>query len=251
MDANREYLVELEIKKLQASRRDTVERVYARWKLSLSPLQWQHLPSVFNVCRLAPFVPLINADASVTLSESDFQPAMENLSDLITAAFDTTKSQLLENVMVAQHPVHDAAKHTQQFKQLQLATMLFQCGSCRGYLAGFDSVKIHNCDPSLGLSWGKIEADLPLHSEFPYPFTFSAQGASLTAQILHAIGLDPMTTTASQLAAKDCVFRCLQCLPHEMLRSTFSAFSWMALVSDINTWWNAVGRLIDINLNLL
>lgn len=247
MDENRMYVAEIAVKKLRASRRDIVERLYAKWKLSRPPHLWKYLPSVFNICRLAPFVPLIEADASITLTETHFHPAMETLCDLIPAAFEVIRSQLLRDVLAAHHPAHDAARHTDEFQKLQLATMIFRCDSCFEYLSGFDSVKAHNCAPDIGLSWSNVEAELPSYGNFPYPFSFLPQGASVTAQVLNVAGLDPLSTTTSQLSEQDCAYQCVQCGPMGKLHV---AQSWMSFVRGIDSYLNEVDVLISVFIGL-
>lgn len=71
MDATRKYLIDLEVRKLRAGRRDVVEKLYAKYKLTIPPHQWRYLPSVYNICRLGPFVSLVEADAGITVAKAE------------------------------------------------------------------------------------------------------------------------------------------------------------------------------------
>ena len=233
MDARRQYLTALEVKKLRAGRRDIVEGLYAQYRLTIPPLQWKHLPSVFNICGLPPFVSLIEADAGVTVVEADFEACMSELPQLIAEAYERTKLRLRQSVLTAKHPIHEDVEFTEHFQELDLANIVFGCGSCDQYVLGFDSgVKAHNCYPGLGLSWDGFKRDLPSHDEFPHAFEFSPEGASVAVKVLEAVGLDPKTAVTSQLAEKDCAFRCLQCLHEGRYRGEY-AFSGMGLASGL------------------
>jgi len=232
LDAARQRLVEIELEKLHAGRRDIVEKVYAQYKLTLSPLLWKNLPSVYNICKLGPFVPLIEADAGVTVAAADFEACMGLLPQLIAEAFGRTKSRLHQSVMEANHPIHAGVQSSVNFQELELATMVFRCGSCRSYVLGFESgVTDHDCSPGVGLS--SYLRDLPIHDDFPYRFDFSAEGASAVTFVLEAAGLNPKSATVSELAEQDCAFRCLECT-YDHAHSVRSAFSWLGMVSDLS-----------------
>lgn len=245
MDVKRQYAIDLEVRKLRSRRRDVVEKLYAKYKLTISPQQWNHLPSVYNICRLGPFVPLIEADANSSVVEADFHFCMAALPLLIAEAYQDTKSRLRQSVLEAKHPTHDGIEGTEFFQELELATMVFRCGTCREFVVGFHSgVNVHNCSPQIGLAWGNPEEALPLHDEFPHPFEFSTKGASVAAQVLEGIDLDPTSVPTSQLMQNHYAFRCLECLQDSEVESK-DAYSWVAMVSS-----SLVIDLLSINVDI-
>lgn len=158
---------------------------------------------------------------------------MPALPQLIVDAYEDTKSRLRQSVIAANHPIHEGAELTENFQELELASMVFRCGLCGKYVLGFQSgVKVHNCSPGMGLSWDDFDKDLLPHDDFPYPFEFSMEGASVAVQVLEATGLDPKSATASQLADKDCAFRCLECIRSPLKYAKY-AFSWLGMVSAL------------------
>lgn len=101
---------------IKATRRDIVEKLYAYHKLTLPHAEWRNLPNVYNICRLEPFAALIDADTSIILTDEDFRPAIDNLSDLIANSYEAAKSRLRERVVAAMPPILEGMELTQEFQ---------------------------------------------------------------------------------------------------------------------------------------
>lgn len=209
--ANKTKRLAIEFLAIQARRRDIVEKLYAQYRITLFSSQWENLPVLFNICRLEPIRHLIDADRSVTVTEADLAPCMDNLPETLLKAIEGVKERLRNHVLTRM--AHGSVTQSEEFKELQLAMISFQCASCRHLVFSFNELKVHACTPpDQGVSRTIVAcyrtAPIQPDTEFPYTFMFCADGVPILQKLIQAVGLDHQTATAMQMDERDFRFRC-------------------------------------------
>lgn len=163
----------------------------------------------------------MNAEPDREVTLADFSVLMEGLGQSLASAYEETRNRLRQRVLSANDPLVSELRHTQQFQNLELASFVLRCGTCRTASFGWDDVWSHCCkDEHEGLclrvwrTWhvpyNVIDEMREYNVEFPYTFEYWECGSVAVREVIKSLGMDPRTTTTAQLDAEpDLRLECL------------------------------------------
>ncbi|KAF8953642.1 hypothetical protein BDZ97DRAFT_2082542 [Flammula alnicola] len=247
-----------ELRTLKVIRRRMVDSLYNTYKKSLRPSQWRYLPRTLDVCELEPFARLIDSSSDVPITEADFGQCMERLPELLTAEQDLLKIQLRGAISPVTSSLANPSNDTleageiteastssptaQPVDCLELATSVFECRVryCNldsRYLVGYDIIATHHCKPEReGVEASYYYSISPSASTLlarpDEKFTIDTTAVATARALVLCTGLDPNTTLATDMDAKDYRFTCLQCRPQKANGVwTRIGYSWRTAIS--------------------
>ncbi|KDR69738.1 hypothetical protein GALMADRAFT_145149 [Galerina marginata CBS 339.88] len=230
-----------ELAAVKNSRIQIVHGLYTTFKSFLRPSQWRYLPRSIDICRFKPFARIINSPADSRIGAKDFDQAMADLPELLSAASDAKKRRLrdllpaeINFVPFGQGDVSSELDH------LDLAISVFECYTERGrhdasfVLVGVEDIMTHHCnDDSHGLASASSYRRYPGSQSRTGELRFSKEGSAVASTLVHLAGLDSRTASAADLDEKDLRFACSRCLAQKGDDGTWSrcGYSWRTAIS--------------------
>ena len=236
LEKKRERL-EREMNQIQSARRLIIHTSYKEYQKKLMPSQWKYLPQTVDICAMDPFAAVVDAEADVTITATDFEDAFCQLPELLSAYSDARKLHARHMLNIAtsgNHPsssapepreiVEGEASSSSNFSPpdpLDLATSAFTCRevtcnfSSRGsYLFGWDDIAQHHCKLDLGSRSYRIQRCVE-YEPGPPKIDFNGHAKLIAAAVVRAAGLDDKVATALDMdtKAKDMRFGCSVCPP--------------------------------------
>lgn len=181
--------------------------------MSVPSTQWKYLPPTAALCALQPFRDIIESDASITVTEADFTPHMQNLADILAAAKGELKKRLVKRTVSGYRLISKYAGvyaplgvdlgHLKPLQLFGLASTVFTCGDCSKGLFGWDDITSHFCTS------GNFDR-LHLY-DYPHEFEFSEPKSQAAQRVIREAGLDPSTATVADMDKKNFRFCCTTC----------------------------------------
>ncbi|KAG8914238.1 hypothetical protein FRC00_000285 [Tulasnella sp. 408] len=140
---------------------------------------------------------IIHQPNEVSVTASDFQPALDELPDLLAQAASEIQADLLRRMLAGGATGIDPSSLGPSFDKIRLATSVFRCRSSYNGLpvCGLDRLASHRCRPS-STSVRKYDC-----------LYYDHHASNLVATLLAAANLDP-STTAEQMDGMDLRFHC-------------------------------------------
>lgn len=199
------------------------------------------IPGLGDICNMAKFKTLLLDPADdVEVTEGDFNEAMEQLPDLISAWRIEKEAELVSLMSNTDFKAISGRTSDVEFnrKQLELAKAHFYCTSCRQAIS-YPRILVHACltayqpwihtadpDNDSKIMWTH-QSKAPWNNNSKI-ITFGDQIQTCVAQLLAATKLDIDSTTAQQMDDADFRFECVKCR-----LNTVGAWvmSWRAAVS--------------------
>jgi hypothetical protein len=184
-----------------------------------------YLPRTFDLFEMEDIARLLHRedDSELDPNEEGCVELVEKLDELIRDWTSERKKELVAmlpsdtssgNIPTTPNTDHET---TEVDDRLQLATSIFQCAfdsclttaanvhrSVSSVLVGWDGVVMHGCSEKNELSWA-----VPAKTIIKY----SERGSTAILSILSLFGLDPRTTTITDLDRLDVILTCSHCPP--------------------------------------
>ena len=201
---------------------------------------------------------VVDAEADVVVTATDFEDTIHQLPELISANFDARKlhvRSLLKLPMLANQPACSApelgeivegeassSSNSLPPDVLDLATAVFTChelscqftrrGSC---LFGWDDIAQHHCKLDLGSHSSNFWVQHRMeYGPGPPKIKFNTSGSEIAAAVVRAVGLDDKVATISDMdvKTKDIRFGCSVCPPMKKNGSCWmmNGYKWRELV---------------------
>ena len=182
---------------------------------------WNSLPPDELVRELEYFDQFINAESN-DLSELPQEISDSVLDGIIDKTFEKPKRFIAKVIYLTKKPEDGPINMDEQDiltiePILNLATSVFSCRHCEAdksssnatALVGWNQLRRHlYC-----FTRGKLPAPKEKKGNFSVPLRLERDAAGVVLSLLRLLGLDPSTTTASEMDELDPRFACLDCKP--------------------------------------
>ncbi|KAF8878931.1 hypothetical protein BD779DRAFT_1171205 [Infundibulicybe gibba] len=209
VESRRDGRLERERAVLRLQRITILQPLYREYAKSLVPMQWCYLPNIYELADFPAVKDIVDADSSITVSSSSFQPVIAQLPTLIPEWISAKRARIIS--MLEPPPPGTVDPDD----PLNLATSVFECisNSChRGSswwsgrpkqaLISWEAIAGHSC---------QVTNNFVSASHNPTNLGISRLGANTASLLVRAAGLDPLSATAAEMDALDLRFACLEC----------------------------------------
>jgi hypothetical protein len=220
-----EIMKELKEKRLVAERLATLKK---RQLLVVSLLKTYTLeqpvtaliPGPADVCNMDDFKAVIENPNYVEVTKETFKEAMDRLPQLIDdwrVAKDAELVCILNKQASGSHLKESSPVDNRAL--LELATTSFRCRICSSTIL-YPRILVHSCTHSLRLSWRDYDDSHSIlcRNIDDEPWNFAGDRVSVDEQgkiaanlVVRSCGLDPSTTSASEMDDLDARFECTVC----------------------------------------
>lgn len=208
-----QLMEQVKIGRLQHERMDKIiERQQALLPLLLAYRQnvdpHEIVPSNADIVRMPPFAAIIESDLENSLSAESFHEAMLQLPALCSQ-WQKRQNKLLHELLPASSSGPEP--------RLELATTLFQCGGCF-HAIPYPRILAHKCMTDLewlhkdpAFKYGSTLRRFRSLESLPFNHggnwcSYDHKAANFAAGILQACGMDPETTTSTEMDEKQVMF---------------------------------------------
>jgi len=205
-----------------AKRRLIVDGIYQSYKAQRTALECRLLPYTIELCLVPEIKERIEAGLEVEATPEAFSDVEERISDLILAVKEMVKQE-------AQVTFAQSRPGANGPVDLNLATSVLQCMTCKGVMFGWSEIEEHHCMArSTGLSYSVYQQDLPT---FDQNTMYHIPAETLIHQVIELAGLDPATATIADMDAADMSYFCPHCLTRYVPSGLTYYYSWRSIVS--------------------
>lgn len=216
------------------------------YKQAFTPSQWLHLPRTYEICQFSPFAAVIDLPSDAVVTEANFEEPMQILPERLSKYWDKKKASRLQ--MIFPQVELDSPSSMSGTEALDLATSVFRCREYSPFgtiVVGVERHLTHTCispghglpGASYGLSGSSNEKNVG------ECLSFSEQGSTTARALVGLVGLDPNTTTASDMDNCTVRFSCTSCPIRELVDGSMMRVGY--------SWRSAVGFSLSFDILLV